>query len=243
MTEANRIADGTLDAGQTLWLCEYCDRAPYHSERLLQRHLDAKHTEDGIALFNRDLTFRQLVRKATRIAKVVAVVTGFKIGEPLTSGLGYDGDAWHACYDSLIDLLLAGQPITNRNIRRGAYRALMNDHETSLDEMMLDGENADDNDMYVGSKAYAAPDTIYGLTESMLEIATGKYAIESPMLYVAVEAEPTPTAIVLTGYDALLANCEDALEATQNVAKAANVSDKARKGYEARMRTLTARKG
>ena len=231
MTEEQRIADGTLDAGQTLWLCEYCDHAPYHNEKLLARHNATKHTEDGIALFNRDMTYRQLVRRSTRIAKVVIAVTSFS----------WD-DAYNACYDSLIDLLLAGQPVTNRNIRRGAYRALMNDHETSLDEMMLDGEDADDNDMYVGSKAYAAPDTIYGLTESMLEIATGKYAIESPMMYVAVESEPTPQAIMLLGYDALLANCEDALESTQVEAKVENTASKARKGYEARMRTLAARK-
>ena len=115
-----------LERESSLWLCEYCDHAPYHSEKLLARHTERLHTEDGIALFNRDMTYRQLVRRATRIAKVVAVVTSFPLGQPLASGLGYDGEAWKACYDSLIDLLLAGQPITNRNIRRGAYRALMN---------------------------------------------------------------------------------------------------------------------
>ena len=215
MTEASRIASGTLDAGQTLWLCEYCDHAPYHSEKLLARHAASKHSEDGIALFNRDVTYRQLVRKATRIAKVISIVTGFSMGQPLASGLGYDGEAWTACYDATIDLLLAGETITNRHVRRNAYRILINDNETSLDEMMLDSEDADDDEQWTSSKAYGAPDAACMLAESLMEIATGKYAIESPMLYVAVESEPTPQAIVLTGYDALLANCEDALESTQ----------------------------
>lgn len=211
-----------------LWTCEYCDHAPYHNAKLLERHLAAKHTEDGIKLFKRDMTYRQLVGRAARIAKVVTVVTNFS----------YD-DAYNACYDSLIDLLLAGQPITNRNVRRGAYRALINEHETSLDEMLLDTDDAEDDELWTSSHAYALPEPTTLLTETLLEIATGKFGIESPMLWVDV-AETK--AVVLLGYDALLANCEDALESRQQAAYALNATEKAKKGYEARMRTLAARK-
>ena len=195
------VERSATDAG--LWLCEYCDHAPYHSAKLLGRHMEREHTDDGIALFNRDMTYRQLTRRASRIAKVVIAVTSFN----------WD-DAYNACYDSLIDLLVSGQPLTNRNIRRGAYRTLLNEHETSLDEMMLDNDDADDSDVFAASHAYAIPDAQYAIKESLLEVATGKFDIESPMLWLDVAEQPR-NVVLLTGYDALLANTEDALEARQ----------------------------
>lgn len=216
-----------------LWLCEYCDHAPYHSDKLLARHMERVHTEDAIALFNRDMTYRQLVRKASRIAKVVCVVTSFT----------YD-DAYNACYDSLIDLLIAGQPITNRNVRRGAYRALIParitvackdcnggettmescntcnstgkrtvNAETSLDEMMLETDDADDDDVWTATHAYGMPEAQALANESLLEIATAKFDIEEPMLWLDLDINGLhPQPVLMLGYDALLANTEQALD-------------------------------
>ena len=187
---------------QSLWLCEYCDHAPYHSEGALTRHNVQRHTADDIALFGRDMTYRALVRKASRVAKVVVVVSGHT----------YD-DCYKACYDATIDLLLSEQPITYRNIRRDAYRMLFYEHETSLDEMRLDGDEGtgDDSDTFATSHAYAIPDAQYALQETLLEVATGKFAIETPTLWLGM-ADETPNLQLLSGYDAIMANTEQALD-------------------------------
>lgn len=192
-----------------LHLCEYCDHPPYHSAKLLARHMERKHSDDGIALFNRDMTYRTLRRKATRVALAIKAAGHWGSSNALESD-----DVWKACYDSLIDLLLSGQPVTNRNIRRGAWKVLLNDNETSLDEMMLGDEDSEDTALYAVSHAFSVPDVHYVLTEALLEVAQDKFAIDDPTVWLGV-TELNHVAVLLTGYDALLANTEDALEAYQ----------------------------
>lgn len=189
-----------------LYLCEYCDHPPYHRESAYRRHM-ATHTEDNIKLFQRDLTYRQLRIKATRVAKAISAAWGTPYQQ-----------AYDACYDATIDLLLAGQATTYRHIRRDAYRLLWHEREVSLDSLL---DDVGDEGLAMLARSWSAYDmpAAYLDTSERLMDAAGR-------LFAAPFNEPKMArwTLRLVGIDNFLVALDARLEHTQTVTKSAELS-------------------
>lgn len=183
-----------------MYLCVYCDHPPYKRESAYNLHMARVHTDDAVKLFNRDMTYRQLTRKAGRVAKAIAAIWRMSYS-----------DIYNACYDATIDLTIAGRAVTYRHIRRDAYRILLKPHEVSLDSV-LDATDDDGAMEWARSwRGYDNPEAYLMASESLIEASSRLLAAPFD------DPDMARWALRIVGMDTFMGVLEGGLEYVQSV--------------------------